>query len=49
MASMFGGCVKLTEINLKSFQTGRVRGMILMFKDCVKLTSLDLSRFDNNL
>ena len=45
MNSMFYKCIKLTSLNLTSFQTDRIVNMKNMFKRCLSLKSLDLSNF----
>ena len=45
MEWMFGGCSKLTSLNVSGFNTENVQNMTGMFGGCSKLTSLDVSRF----
>ena len=45
MASMFGGCSKLTTIDVSGFKTDNVTTMAGMFAGCENLTTLDLSSF----
>jgi len=42
------GCSSLENLNIKNFDTTRVKNMENMFQDCSKLTSLDLSNFDTS-
>ena len=48
MSYMFGGCQKLTNLNLRGFNTSKARDFQSMFYNCVKLTSLDLSSFNTS-
>ena len=47
-SSMFGGCSKLTALDLSKFDTSKVMNMYSMFKGCFSLTALDLSKFDTS-
>ena len=46
MSNMFGGCQKLSSLDLSKFNTEKVTDMGRMFFDCIKLSSLDLSKFN---
>ena len=43
---MFDGCVALTSLDLKNFDTQNVTNMEGMFETCVALTSIDLKHFN---
>ena len=45
MSLMFCGC-GVEQLDLRSFQTNRVEGMVDMFYDCPWLESLDISTFN---
>ena len=40
MYNMFNGCKKLTNLNLRGWNTSKVYGMTLMFADCSNLTEI---------
>ena len=44
--SMFHGCSKLTNVNLRNFKTANITNMFLMFCDCSSLETLDLSTWN---
>ena len=46
MSDMFGGCQKLSSLDLSKFNTEKVTDMSGMFYGCQKLSSLDLSKFN---
>lgn len=46
MEGLFGGCVKLKELDLRNFNTSRVKTMAGMFANCFQLEKLNLSSFD---
>ena len=46
MSDMFGGCQKLSSLDLSKFNTEKVTNMSRMFYGCQKLSSLDLSKFN---
>ena len=46
MNSMFSAMLKVTSLNLSSFDTSNVTDMGNMFFSCQKLKKLDLSSFD---
>jgi surface protein len=48
MSYMFGGCQKLTNLDLTMFNTSKASDFQSMFYNCVKLTSLDLSSFNTS-
>ena len=48
MDAMFGGCRRLTDLDLSGFDTSNVTNMAGMFGDSEDLTSLDLSGFDTS-
>ena len=48
MSNMFGGCYKLTSIDVSSFNTSNVTNMSGMFSNCHNLTSLDVSNFNTS-
>ena len=48
MSSMFGGCKRLTTLDLSTFDTRNVTTMAAMFYNCKNLTSLDLSNFNTS-
>ncbi|MCR5304526.1 MAG: BspA family leucine-rich repeat surface protein [Lachnospiraceae bacterium] len=48
MYYMFGGCTKLTELDLISFDTSGVEDMSCMFQYCAGLTDLDLTGFNTS-
>lgn len=45
---MFGGCSKLTSLDLSNFDTSSVTNMQGLFWKCSSLTTLDLSSFDTS-
>ena len=47
-AISFGGCDKLTSLDLSSFDTSAVTNMQEMFDGCSSLTSLDVSNFNTS-
>ena len=47
-SSMFGGCSKITEINLSNFDASQVTSMNNMFYQCLSLISLDFSNIDTS-
>ena len=44
---MFFNCSKITNLDLSSFDTGKVTNMNYMFNGCYNLTNMNLSSFDN--
>jgi surface protein len=48
MGEMFGGCKKLTSLNLRGFNTSKVKNMYGMFYGCTSLTALNLSSFNTS-
>ena len=48
LAGLFGGCAKLTTIDLSGFDTSNVTEMSNMFSGCSGLTSLDVGGFDTS-
>ena len=46
MTGMFGGCTKLTELDLSFFNTTNVTNMAQMFAHCNSLSTLNLSNFN---
>ena len=46
MSDMFGGCQKLSSLDLSKFNTEKVTDMSRMFSGCQNLSSLDLSKFN---
>ena len=46
MYCMFGGCSKITIIDISSFNTQNVTNMCGMFVGCSNLTNIDLSSFN---
>ena len=46
MSDMFGGCQKLSSLDLSKFNTEKVTDMSGMFYGCQKLSSFDLSNFN---
>ncbi len=45
---MFDYCIKLTSINVSSFNTSKVTNMHKMFDSCSSLTSIDVSHFNTS-
>ncbi|SEK96088.1 surface protein [Ruminococcus albus] len=45
---MFGGCTKLTSLDVSGFDTSKVTDMSWMFGGCSNLTALDLSGFETS-
>lgn len=48
MSTMFCNCMKLTELDLSSFDTSKVVYMGSMFMYCMALTKLDIRNFTFN-
>ena len=48
MSSMFGGCEKLSRLDLSHFDTPMLKSMFVMFADCFALEILDLSSFNTS-
>ena len=48
MGSMFSYCSSLTTLDVSSFNTSNVTGMVGMFEECSSLTTLDVSNFDTS-
>lgn len=48
MSSMFQGCTNLVSLDLRSFDTSKVKNMSNMFHGCESLESLDVSSFNTS-
>ena len=48
MYGMFHACENLTNLDISSFDTSKVKSMSLMFRGCAKLISLDVSSFNTS-
>jgi surface protein len=46
MEGMFGGCISLESLDLRTFNTSNVVNMSMMFSNCTSLKYVDLSSFD---
>lgn len=47
-SNLFDNCSNLTDLDLSSFDTSKIKSMVCMFVGCSSLTNLDLSNFDTS-